>query len=397
MTTPTQADALDLLSRLIATPSVNPGKRFPFESPFGEERMVDLLRSLLESWGGEVLVQEVLPGRANVIARFGGREEHPALMLEAHSDTVSIEGMTIEPFAPRLEGGRLHGRGASDVKGTLAAMLLGLKAVLDEDRIPPVTVYLVSTCDEELGLAGARDFARRGPNVDAAIVGEPTDLAIIHATKGALRWRLTTEGVAAHSSDPSRGRNAIYHMRRIVQHVEEELIPRLASKSHPLLGGPAMTVGVIQGGTQVNIVPDSCRIEVDRRVLPNEERETITDEFTEEMEAVAHSAGFDFTLEEDQWYPPFEQAADSPVVEFALTACRRALGECALTTAPWAANSGVFSEAGIPCVLFGPGSIRQAHTVDEFIELDQVVRAAAVYAEMIRTFRVEANPRPPRR
>ncbi|NUN97698.1 MAG: M20/M25/M40 family metallo-hydrolase, partial [Candidatus Omnitrophica bacterium] len=341
MTAPTLADAHNLLARLIATPSVNPGKRFPLESPFGEERVVELLRGLLESWGGDVSVEEVLPGRANVIGRFGGREEHPALMLEAHSDTVSIEGMTIEPFEPRLENGLLYGRGASDVKGTLAAMLLGLKTVLNESRILPVTVYLVSTCDEELGLAGARDFAGRGPDVDAAIVGEPTDLAIIHATKGALRWRLTTKGLAAHSSDPSRGRNAIYFMRRIVEHIEEELIPRLAMKSHPLLGNPAMTVGVIQGGTQVNIVPDFCRIEVDRRVLPGETREAITAEFLEGIGAIAESVGFEFTLEEDQWYPPFEQPAESPVVEFALGACQRVLGESTLATAPWAANSGV--------------------------------------------------------
>jgi acetylornithine deacetylase len=226
-----------------------------------------------------------------------------------------------------------------------------------------------------------------GLRVDAAIVGEPTGLAIVHAHKGACRFRIVTRGRAAHSSDPSRGRSAIARMARAVQAIEGPLARRLRRRKHPLLGPPTVSVGVIRGGSQVNVVPDRCEIEVDRRTLPDEDREAVAGELRRTLDALKRAdRGFTYDLEVIEWYPAMEEDRRGPLGRLVGAAAARILGRARFKAVPWSANSGIFRQAGIPCILFGPGSIRQAHTADEWVELDQVVRAARVYAEIIRAF-----------
>jgi acetylornithine deacetylase len=363
---------------------VNPNRRVPEGPPFGEAAMAELLGKLLSSWGAKITVQEISAGRPNFIATFEGRGAQRSLMLEAHSDTVSVDGMAIPPFEPTVRDGRLYGRGACDTKGSMAAMLLGIREVLERDSKLPVTLHFVSTCNEELGATGAHELMKRGFRVDAAVVGEPTDLAIVHAHKGALRFRIQTHGVAAHSSDPSRGVNAISQMRAVLEALELRVIPSLAQTKHPLLGSPTLSVGTIHGGTQVNVIPALCEIEVDRRLVPGESRDAARAQIVRELTALKQKdANFEFECEGIEYYPPLEQDKESAVARLVAVACRKVLGDARFTTAPWGANSGVFGQAGIPCVLFGPGSVAQAHTKDEFIELEQVVKAAQVYAEII--------------
>jgi len=379
------AEVTSLLSRLVACPSVNPNNRPVSGPPFGEERMVRLLGEMLAGWGAEVSTEEVLPGRPNVIARFKGMNPRPSLMLEAHSDTVPLEDMSVASFEPRVEGGRLYGRGACDDKGPMTAMLLGLRAVLDEDGRPPSDVYFVSTCNEEMGGTGAGRLMERGFRTDAAVVAEPTELAIVHAHKGVLRWRIRTRGVAAHSSSPDRGVNAICMMAQIIGRINGPLRAGFSRQEHPLLGHPTVSVGTIRGGAQVNVVPSQCEIEVDRRVLPAERIEEATAELVRHLEEVKGGfAGGDYSCEETECYPSLEEDRQGPIASLVAAACEKALGKAEFACAPWGANSGVIKRAGIPCVLFGPGSIRQAHTAGEFVELVQVARAAEVYAEIIR-------------
>ncbi|MGO8702381.1 MAG: M20 family metallopeptidase [Candidatus Brocadiia bacterium] len=377
----------ELLSRLIACPSVNPNNR-PFSGPpYGEERMARLLSDLLGGWGAEVSVREVLPGRFNFVARFKGKKPHPSLMLEAHSDTVEVADMSIPPFEPRIVGGRMYGRGACDDKGPMAAMLLGLRAVLDEDGGLPADVYFAATCNEERGAAGARGLMAEGLRPDAALVAEPTNLEIVDAHKGVVRWRIQTHGVATHSSAPESGVNAISAMGRVIERIAGPLAGSLAKKRHPRLGSPTVCVGTIRGGTQVNVVPAQCEIEVDRRLLPDETAERATADLVRELEDLkGSSAGFEYSLEEIEQYPPLEEDPKGPIASAVAAACEKALGRATFAAAPWGADSGVFKSAGIPCVLFGPGSIRQAHTRDEFVELEQVAHAIGVYAEVIRRF-----------
>jgi acetylornithine deacetylase len=378
---------VSLLSRLVGCPSVNPNGRPVEGPPFGEERMVELLGGLLKEWGAEVRVQEAMPRRANLIAFFKGKRSGRSLMLEAHSDTVQVADMTIPPFEPRVADGKLYGRGACDDKGPMASMLLGIKQVLDRDGRPPVDLYFVSTCNEERGANGAAALMAEGFRADAAVVAEPTDLAIIRAHKGALRWRVKTHGVSAHSSVPERGVNAITMMMRLVDRIQGPIAASAARKNHPLLGHPTISVGTIHGGTAINVIPALCEIEIDRRIIPGETQKEATAELTRHLEELrAEDARFKYSYEQIEWYAPLEENIASPVARAAEAACRRVMGKAEFAVAPWGANTGEFKQAGIPCVLFGPGSIRQAHTADEFIEIAQVATAAEVYAEIIRAF-----------
>jgi len=377
------ADVIGLLSGLIACPSVNPG-RGAVGGVCGEARLAGMLAELLRGWGGDVRVTEVVPGRPNLVATFAGRGKGRSLMLEAHSDTVAVEGMTVPPFEATARDGRLHGRGACDTKGPMAAMLAALKVVLDEGG-PPGAVHFVSTCDEGCGAIGGSARMASGFRADLAVVGEPTGLEIVRAHKGALRWNIATRGRAAHSASPERGVNAIYAMADIVRALQRYAEGPLGATSHPLLGRPTLSVGTISGGTHANIVPEHCEIEVDRRLVPGETREAALAEMLAVLEPLrAAIPAPDFSCEPLGCYPPFEQATDGPAAALVAAACERALGRATFAVAPWASNAGFFGFAGIPCVVFGPGHIAQAHTADEFIDVEQMRRAVGAYAEIIR-------------
>ena len=384
---PSLEQAGELLSELVACGSVNPGRRQGFGPPYGEERLVELLADRLRRMAAAVRQTQVAPGRPNLIGHFEGADRTRSLLLEAHSDTVEVSDMTVRPFEPTMRDGRLYGRGACDTKGAMAAMLLGIQAVLESDDLPPVDVYFASTCDEERGATGAMRLMEEGFRADAAVVAEPTDLAVVHATKGALRFGFETCGVPAHSCAPDQGVNAIYHMRSVLEVIEDRIAPSLADLAHPLLGPPTISVGVIEGGSGVNVVPASCRIEVDRRLVPGEDCRQVSEGIHRAIEEIGQSRrDFSFACRQTEYYPPFEEDPEGPLAARTADACRRTLGEVSLATAGWSCNAGTFKQAGIPSIVFGPGSIRQAHTQDEFIELKQVVAAARVYAEIIRSF-----------
>lgn len=360
----------DLLAQLVACPSVNPKGVTPTGPPYGEAGMVDLLAKLLRSWGGQVQIIETAPGRPNILACFPGQNLQRSLLLDAHTDIVAVDGMIIPPFTPTIRDGKLYGRGACDTKGPMAAMLLGLRRVLDAGQ-PPVTVWFAGTCNEELGATGAIALMASGFRVDMAIVAEPTSLKIVYTHKGALRAIIETAGVAAHSSTPHLGVNAIYKMLPVIARLEKMTYPN----THPQLGAPTLSVGTITGGSQVNIVPASCRIEVDRRLLPGETREEIMRQFVG-TDAV--------TCTVTEFYPPFAESLESPVMRLVADACRKILGRAEYSTPPYATNAGAYKAAGIPSVIFGPGHAAQAHTKDEFIELALVEQAVDVFAEIIR-------------
>jgi acetylornithine deacetylase/succinyl-diaminopimelate desuccinylase family protein len=382
----TADDVVELLSRLVARASVDPPDGACVEPSFGEGAMAALLTEILSAWGGRTETVEFAPGRFNFLARFDGADPDRTLMLEAHADTVPVEGMTIPPFEPVVRDGRLYGRGSCDCKAAMAAMLLAVRRALDEGG-PPATLWFVSTGDEEVGGTGARHLVDGGFRPDAAVVGEPTGLAVVHATRGGYRFRIVTKGRAAHSSDPSRGVNAISKMARVVQIIEGPFAEELGRIRHPILGPPTVSVGVIRGGEQVNVVPDRCEIEVDLRTLPDQARREIRKQFVRQLETIAAAdPEFQYGLEELAWYPAFVEDRDGPVASLVAAACEATLGRAQFKAVPWTANSGIFKEAGIPCIVFGPGSGGQAHTADESVDLDQVVKAVDVYAEIIRRF-----------
>ena len=258
-----------LLSDLVAIPSVNPMGR-PLSGPgFLEAGMSDFLERWFRDRGIPFERQTVSPGRDNLIARYESPRGRRTVLFDAHQDTVPTDGMTIDPFAAEIRDGKLYGRGACDIKGGMAAMLIALDRLVRERPEGSASVVMACTVDEEFTHTGSSHLATSPHGADVAVVAEPTMLNLVTRHKGAVRWKIRTRGIACHSSTPHLGRNAIYRMAAVVDalagHAEE-----LARSSDPILGPPTLSVGRIEGGQSVNVVPDWCEIEIDRRVIPGE-------------------------------------------------------------------------------------------------------------------------------
>jgi len=372
-----------LLSQLVAIDSVNPA----YAPSSNEKAIAELIQDLLLRWNIPFDTQPVWPNRANVIARLPG-SGRGRLLFEAHMDTASIDNMTIDPLTPRCEGGRLYGRGACDTKGGLASMLYALNLVRQAGSPPASTILFAATVDEEHAFRGVSHLVASGLSADGAVVAEPTDLNVVVAHKGCLRWRITVRGKAAHSSKPQLGVNAIVNMMHLVEAIEQDLVVHLADTDHPLLGPPTLNIGTIRGGTQVNMVPQACSIEIDRRLLPGETRDTVWEEFQRVLDhQQALHGSIDVVMEAptlEDW--PLETDPRADVVAVAEQACRQVLGNARRIGVPYGTDASKLSRAGVPSIVLGPGSIDQAHSSVEFVAIDQVVQAAEIYARMMLGF-----------
>jgi acetylornithine deacetylase len=356
-----------LLAELIALPSVNPAF-LPARHPLaGEQRVADFLAATAAQAGLEVEFQKVLPGRSNVIARLLPKNKiRQTLLLAPHLDTVGADGTK---FIPQRKNGRLHGRGACDTKGSVAAMLVALCELARSKTRPQETeIVFAGLIDEEHAQAGSRALAAGGFKADLAIVGEPTKLQVVTAHKGSLWLQLETRGQAAHGATPHLGKNAVHEMARVVDVLETEYAARLKKRKHKLLGTGTVNVGQISGGTQPNIVPDRCVISIDRRTLPGETDAGVRREISELLRAKKlnvqiSSAKLAPTL-------PLETDVKLPLVQQFLRSVRqtRSVG------VDYFCDAAVLAAAGMPSVVFGPGDIAQAHTADEWISLAQLER-----------------------
>ena len=372
----------ETLASLVQINSVNPA----YGDGGSEANLAPLVEAFFAAQGIETFRQEVFPHRWNVIARLPGRSDR-RVVLEAHMDTVSIKGMSIPPFEPAIRNGRLYGRGAVDDKAGLAAMMHAVAAVKKDGLTPPCEVWLAAVVDEEFSYRGVVKLCE-GLQAEAAIVAEPTEMRIVVASKGVLRFRIITEGKAAHSSKPHLGVNAISHMSRLVLALEA-MNERMAPRKHPLLGAATLNVGVISGGVQVNLVPDQCAIEVDRRLLPGEKPVDVMLEFQELLDNLAalHS-GFSARIECPLLL--VDEALDTPMDASVVSSARRVLRTMKLKDqpcgVPFGSDASKLARAGVPAIVFGPGSIDQAHAADEYVELAQVEQAMDFYRRFILDF-----------
>ena len=363
-----------------------------YEGGPGEREIATFVREFFEHRGIVAWEQEVFPNRPNVIARLPGRDSSRCVILEAHMDTVSVKGMSISPFEPRIEGGRLFGRGSCDTKCGLAAMMHAISSLHDEGITPLCEVWLAAVVDEEFSYRGVvklcEDIAAHpAPAVHAALVAEPTGLRAIVAGKGVLRWRIVVRGKAAHSSKPFLGVNAIVHAARIVLAIEEDSA-RLAANVHPLLGPATVNVGIIEGGVQVNFVPDTCAIEIDRRLLPGESGPAVLAHYQALLDALkAQHPAFDAVME-----PPriMDEALETDTNSTPARLASAVLAEMGLDGTPggvpFGSDASKLSRSGIPSLIIGPGSIDQAHAAVEFVEVAEVERAVTFYREFIQRF-----------
>jgi len=369
---------LRLLSDLVAIPSVNPMGRGRSGAGYSENDIAMCVAAYLRAHRVDCSMAEVAPGRPNVTAYVDAGAE-TTLLFDAHTDTVPADAMTIPPFTPEVRNGRLYGRGSCDTKGSLAAFLHGVCSRIDAGGRLRCNVVIVAAADEEYRFSGALHAVAHGLKADFAVVGEPTLLHIVRAHKGVTRWRVVTRGVAAHSAYPERGENAIYGMGRVLGRLESYGNSLRNSACHPLLGSPSISAGVIEGGEAVNIVPDRCTLELDRRTLPGETAEDV----------LGGAAGVLRDLNGWSFDPPhlsvpgIEVAEASPVVRSLSRAVRDVCGEVHVEGAQYATDAGVYNGAGIPAVVFGPGDIAQAHTAEEWIDIESLTAAAEVVRRLI--------------
>ncbi|MGD8697674.1 MAG: M20/M25/M40 family metallo-hydrolase [Gemmatimonadales bacterium] len=362
---------LSLLVNLIRIPSVNPTLA-PDESD-GEAALATFARDWLTERGVEAWLEEVAPGRPNVVAQVG-RNSGPTLVLCAHIDTVSTAGMEILPFEPRLDGGRVYGRGSYDMKGGAAAVMAALAALRDSDLAGRVLAALV--VDEEHSSIGADDFVARYP-ADACIVTEPTEGRLCLCHKGFVWSRITTRGVAAHGSRWDLGVSAVGKMGRIVAELERFDRETLRQRTQLKLGPASLHCATIDGGSGLSTYASDCTLQVERRTLPGES----VDRVREELEAAVSAAGEQASVDCFFHRTPMVCDPDALVARAVRDAARTITGSPPdeIGVAYWT-DAAIFDAAGIPTVNFGPAGAG-AHAAVEWVDLESIVVCARVLAQ----------------
>ena len=373
---------LATLDDLVATNSVNPtvGK-----GP-GERVISNLLLDRLASIGRlDVRKQHVVDDRWNVIATLKGTGGGRSLLMNGHMDTVGVEGMTIEPFKPYVKDGLLHGRGACDMKGGIAAMVGAAKS-LSDSRLRGDVIFTFVVDEEHLSVGIEKlieDY-----RADAAIVGEPSEMHLAPAHKGFVWVEIDFKGRSAHGSVPERGIDAITHATKLVARLPE-LQTRLNTRQHPLLGPPKIHTSTIAGGVHWSIVPDHCVLRLERRTIPGETTASVMAEIQQVLDGLKkQDADFNVTARAVFGRPPLETGADAPIVQD----LQRVIGEVGqgevkLVGVPYWSDGAVLSSSGaIPTCIFGPGDIRVAHAPDEYVNIEDVYRAAEIYSKVAKKF-----------
>jgi acetylornithine deacetylase len=372
-----------LLRDLVALPSINPMGRKPSPDEPYESRVTAYLEKCFRDLGVHWERQTAAPSRDNIVAHGELRTERKTILLEVHQDTVPVDNMTIDPFGAKIEDGRLYGRGACDVKGGMAAMLAAFARIVLEKPAQAANVMLACTVDEEHTFLGVQRLVKTPPAVDMAVVAEPTQLQIVNAHKGVSRWYLTTQGRSCHSSAPEQGVNAIYAMAGILVVVEQFAEELRTSRADPLLGPPTLSVGMIEGGSSVNTVPDRCRLEIDRRIIPGEDPRRAPLELTDYLRRVFQD-GLQFECSEPYLMAPaLGSAGSEELVERLGRAIDLVRGEHQVIAVPYGTDASTIAQAAIPAVVFGPGDIRRAHTCDEWVELDEVEAASEILFRLL--------------
>lgn len=361
-----------LLRDLVALPSINPDFRPPNDSFSGEHRVGDFLCSLAGKSGLEVERQIVLEGRDNILVHLMPPERVTRrIVLAPHLDTVGGDEVPGLLFTPLVRNEKLHGRGACDTKGSVAAMFSALLTVAAGKKRPRRTeIVFAGLIGEEHYQEGSRALAASGIQADLAIVGEPTQCKVVTAHKGNLWLELRTRGKSAHGARPELGRNAVHEMARVVDLLETDYARWLQRRTHPLLGRPTINVGTIRGGTQPNVVPAECRIGVDRRTLPGE-TEFMVRRDIQTLLRMRHLKAR-FSSLRSLPCPPLETDANLPIVKEFLRVNRQKQP----VGVDYFCDAAILAKGGISSVVFGPGNIAQAHTSDEWISLKSLDQAA---------------------
>lgn len=374
---------VEILRDLVAIPSVNPV--YDPESA-GEGAVADYVERWAIELGLETLRHAALPGRENVLVRHMGPDVAPVLLFEAHMDTVGVDGMP-GAFEPELRDGRLHGRGTCDTKGSLAAMMAALESLVATRTELDCTVELLAAVDEETSGQGARAHVALGGTADAAIVGEPTQCRIVHEHNGCVRGEIAVTGRAAHTSVAQEGINAIEGMAEVVFALRQ-VNDDLGSRPGGVAEHGSLTVSLISGGSGINIVPDRCVVNYDRRVTPGQTTAEALAEIDAALDAVRLARPDPGLERPEPWLVNGSLATppEAEIVTLAGAVCDELGGDNAPMRVPYGSDASKFAAGGIPSIVFGPGSIAQAHAVDEFVPVSDLVTATRFYRDMALGF-----------
>lgn len=369
------ASVVELAQALVRIPSVNPDGD-PGTDRTGEQACAEFVADFLRANGAETTLHPVQPGRPNVVGRFPSPGK-PRLLFAPHTDTVSVAGMTVDPFGGVIRDGKLYGRGAADTKGPMASMLWALHE--SRDLLPHLSheIWFAGLMGEEAGQDGAKALAA-AEEFDFVVVGEPTDFEVVFTHKVDVTARITATGRAAHSSCPERGENAIVKLAAGLTTLQEALTAHFAAIADPVLGHPTFSIGTIRGGTKFNIVPDHAEAVIDLRLLPAQWK----DREAEEVFAFMRAACPGLEVSRLAGSEALDTDPSHPLVAALVATGGKPAG------AAWFCDAAIFSAQGIPAVAVGPGSIAQAHTGDEYIAVDALGEGVEFFKKFLRGLRV---------
>lgn len=371
--------AVRLVQDMVAIPSVNPMGRNVHGDIYYEAHLADYVAGQMKAIGLDVEKYEVTPNRPNVVGVLKNANK-PLLLLDAHLDTVPVEGME-KPFDPIIQDKRILGRGSCDTKASMAMFLTALNEVQKEGKELQWSIVLAGTVDEELHASGAHALAKRGLRPVLAIYGEPTELNIIHAHKGAVRFKLETFGVSCHSSMPHLGKNALYLMAEILMRIRklgDAVLPKIKNID---LGSPTINPGTILGGISVNAVPDHCVIDIDFRSLPGQSAEDVLKLVREALQDIDPSS-YKINaphLDATAMYTPKESLYSQHLQH----CCHVHYPESNFQVASYSTDAQAFSPFQTPSLVFGPGSIKVAHTIHEHLPINELELSILIFKDFL--------------
>ena len=365
-------DAVELTRSLLQFETVNP--------PGSERECAESAGTLLTEWGYRVEYYEFAEGRTSLVARAGGSDAKPPLVFTGHLDVVPLgtRKWMHDAFSGETDGDRLYGRGSSDMKAGVAAMLVAAHAFAGKLEGTP-GIALVLTAAEENGCIGSQHLAalpKLMGRAGAIVVGEPTSNYPLVGHKGSLKFHAAFRGVSAHGSMPQLGVNAIYAAARGVARLEGF---SFGAAAHPVMGSPTLNVGTFEGGSGVNLVPDAARIGVDIRTVPGMDHAKL-------LERLREALGEDVELDVFSNLSPVWTAPDAEWVQRVFEICKPVLGEAPEPrTAPYMTDAANLLKvyAGAPTVVLGPGEAAMAHQTDEYCSIERIRQSVALYEAII--------------
>jgi len=385
-----EEETINVIKKLVSIPSY-PGVENQ------ESNVAEYISNFFIYEGIKAEIVPVVDGRNNVIARLKGKGNGKTLLLTGHMDTVPPYDMPENPFEIKTIGDRMYGRGVVDMKGPLGCMMMAMATIKRLGIELAGDVIFAGVIDEEDKSEGTRALLKKGIAADGAIIGEPTEMEICVGHRGLEWFEFAFHGKTVHGGKQKEGINAITKAMKFIEKVESELIPKIESRKHPIIGNSCMNYGYIEGGTQPSTVAGECKLQIDRRWIPGEKFQDIVSEYqqvidelqTEDPQFNASFRVMEVSRMEDGYiHEAMEVDVGHPIVKASEDAIFKVTGESARIKSftAWSDGGLINTYGKIPTIVLGPGNLESAHSASEYLEIGQVVKATAIYAEIAMKF-----------